>query len=258
MKWLIQSNLYNPEGLARFERYLQLAEVDYSLHTVIPFSTIITPEPEVIDNKALVFGALSMQNVALERGYIPGAFVNHNFDYKIQVDNWRYLMLNSDAKFGKLGDTEFTEDSYIRPIHDTKSLIGKIYTVEEFNELKANLYKIKDDYSTLDLNTGIIVSAPKEILSEYRFFIVGEKISTYSTYRIGNMYHDQFRVPDSAIDFVNHCLQIWKPHDCFCLDIADTNEGYRIIEVNGLTGAGFYNIDLFKLIIDLKEYLAKL
>lgn len=57
---------------------------------------------------------------------------------------------------------------------------------------------------------------------------------------------------------------MWMPHECFVIDIAhiETVESYnynvfKVIEVNSLTGCGFYDNDVSKLIQDLAEMLKK-
>lgn len=44
------------------------------------------------------------------------------------------------------------------------------------------------------------------------------------------------------------------PEKCFVIDVAKVDNNYKIVELNGLNSAGFYNIDLYKLVFDIEDY----
>lgn len=67
-----------------------------------------------------------------------------------------------------------------------------------------------------------------------------------------NRYNIDF--PSSELDFVNDMISIWAPSDMFCIDIADTPDGYKIIEFGSIHNCGFYDIDLSKLIQGIQNY----
>ena len=46
-------------------------------------------------------------------------------------------------------------------------------------------------------------------------------------------------------------------HDVFVMDIADTNEGFKIVEYNCLNAFGLYRADVKKLFISLQNYQNK-
>ncbi len=60
------------------------------------------------------------------------------------------------------------------------------------------------------------------------------------------------------IDYAQECVNIWQPHKAFVIDICgittnQNNKEFRIVEINTLNAAGFYEADLDKLIDDLEE-----
>jgi hypothetical protein len=257
MKWVIQENLYNKDGYDALLRALEINNCDYSVHKVIPFSDILIPNPQMENNRAVVFGAYTLMQIAGERGWNPGAFTNRNFDYQICINNWQDEMLNADAEILTLRNVFIHKPTFIRPIFDNKSFGGQVFESNEFMNWKLDLEQMLevDGYSTLSLDDKVIVSSTKEIYKEYRFFIVDGEISTQSLYKQGNTVFYQNFVDAESINYVNKMLNIWQPHKCFVLDIALTNNGYKIIEINCLNGAGFYAVDVSKLIQDLNYYL---
>jgi len=48
--------------------------------------------------------------------------------------------------------------------------------------------------------------------------------------------------PKEMIQFVEKCTAEFAPHDIFVMDVADTSNGFKIIECNCFNGTGFYNI----------------
>jgi hypothetical protein len=47
-------------------------------------------------------------------------------------------------------------------------------------------------------------------------------------------------------------VDIWQPDDAFVLDIAETSEGFKIIEINCLNASGFYACEMDKVVIALE------
>lgn len=48
--------------------------------------------------------------------------------------------------------------------------------------------------------------------------------------------------------FAQQMIDIWCPSRGFVIDVALTDDGYKMVEINGLNSAGFYAIDVQKLI----------
>lgn len=149
--------------------------------------------------------------------------------------------VNSDAKILKSQDINWdnNEKLFIRPVEDTKSFNGGVYTKENFN------------YSG-----DVVVAELKKISQEYRFFIVDNEISTSSMYKLNGKYHINSNIDDDAIKFVDKMIKE-MPEKCFVIDVAKVDKDYKIVELNGLNSAGFYNIDLYKLVFSIEDYYEK-
>ena len=91
------------------------------------------------------------------------------------------------------------------------------------------------------------------IFSEYRFWIVHGDIICASLYKRGSkvMYSDQ--VDECYFDYVRDRISTWQPHAAFVIDVCDTPDGIKIVEINTLNSCGFYAADIPKLVMALEE-----
>jgi hypothetical protein len=81
---------------------------------------------------------------------------------------------------------------------------------------------------------------------------------TCSGYKVGTIkrYTPPEEVEPRIIEFAQDCVDKSQPDDAFVLDVADTPEGLKIVEINNINSAGFYKGDMQKLVWALNE-LAK-
>lgn len=149
--------------------------------------------------------------------------------------------VNSDAKIMSSREINWNNNHrmFIRPVEDTKNFNGGVYSKEEFK-----------------YNGDVVVATLKNISQEYRFFIIDNKISTASMYKMNGKYETSYPVEESAIQFVENMISKF-PEKCFVIDVAKVDNNYKIVELNGLNSAGFYNIDLYKLVFDIEDYYNK-
>lgn len=117
-----------------------------------------------------------------------------------------------------------------------------------------NLHNSKSEQ--FNENTEIQVGTPKEIYKEIRFWVVGGKVITGSTYKIGTevIYTDVFE--DEAKEFAQQMVDIYQLADAFVIDVCLTDKGWKIVECNCINCAGFYKANMQKVIMEL-EYFYK-
>ena len=120
MLWVIQSNLFNEAGYARFVDALDHLGLEYVTVKPIPFTNRLLPEDfdsftQDIDDveepfiyttqNILAFGATSLTRVSKARGWYPGTYLNDNFDFAVWREGYgKENVLNHDAIVGRLGD----------------------------------------------------------------------------------------------------------------------------------------------------------
>jgi hypothetical protein len=256
MHWVIQENLYNEDGFNTLIRALEVAQLPYSVHKIIPFSHELTPEPEIQTPKVIVVGAYTMIKIAQERGWTPGAYMNQNFSYRVQIEKWGHRMLNWDAWFSKLGDIYPQQhDVFVRPVNDSKSLAGDLMSPTQLLNLQEGLrsLELEDTFTTLSTDTEVMVASPKTILSEYRTWVVGGRVITASQYKAGGRPQQSMPVPDEVVEFAQSTVREWDPAPAYCLDVCYTPDGLAVVEVNCINAAGFYRADVFKLVQAIED-----
>ena len=81
-------------------------------------------------------------------------------------------------------------------------------------------------------------------------------IVTSSTYKLGSTVIYQSLPKENIYEqFARDRISEWQPHDSFVIDIADTEKGLKVVEINTLNSCGFYAADIQKLLIALEtEY----
>lgn len=182
----------------------------------------------------------------------PGAYgINDNTNCNLYYANlppeW---MLNSEfvmAPFGvikqnpqRFFDLFGTDDLFIRPNSGRKSFTG--YTITRENaafELDSST-----QLSAVQGDEICLLSPAKKINSEFRFVVGDGEVIDGSEYRWDNIL-------DVRHDWLEDCHKLakkvaehsWRPDTCYTVDVADTPDGPRVIELNGFSCAGLYACD---------------
>jgi hypothetical protein len=94
---------------------------------------------------------------------------------------------------------------------------------------------------------------PKKITQEIRFWVVGGKIVTQSTYRRGSFLAYDNVVDQDAIDFAQKMVDMFQLAPAFVIDLALTPNGWKIIECGSVSCAGFYDADMQKILMALEN-----
>lgn len=203
----------------------------------------------------MVIGSTTLVQIGKERRWFPNAFLNKNFDFRVQVQHWGEWMLNYDSVIAPLKDLDPEwEPFFIRPPEDNKILTGTLMTHAELDKWREDTAAVySDGYTSLTPDTEFMVSTPKAIWQEYRCFVVLGRYVTGSEYKRAGRAYQNAIVDDDIIEFVETRAQEWSPHLAFCIDIARTKTGLRIIEVNCINSSGFYKSDVSKTIQALEK-----
>lgn len=131
-------------------------------------------------------------------------------------------LLNHDSEYISLGESlnmRFPHDMFVKPSKDLKAftagILPKGLSIVEhlgYNPLRANTV---EDY--------LLVSTPKVVQHEYRFFVVGGSVVTGSQYVVdGKVKYrslTQSQTDKDAIAVANEFAKLYHPSDIFTLDI---------------------------------------
>jgi hypothetical protein len=255
MHWVVQENLYKEAAFFDLINALDNLVDSYEVVKVVPFSHELISEPKPQGN-VVVMGATTMIGIAKERGWTPGAFYNENFDHKVWVDKLGDYMLNYEAEVCKFKDINPKYNPFfVRPTEDRKVFSGQVIDKANFDIWRRNTEQVAySGYTTLTPDTEVVVSPCKAIHAEWRFFVVDGKIVTGSLYKRGDrVIHLPLIKGEDAEIFAEAMVENWQPDRAFVIDVASTDEGYKVIEYNCLNSAGFYASDVAKIVNAIEE-----
>lgn len=272
--WFIQSNMFREDGYIRLIDALDRLGSDYVEVQVLPFTSRLIPAGVTIDGcldelpgrtvptdrPVFALGSYKLATIVASRG-VPGAFFAG-----LRYDEWalhlhrrcppekRWPVLNPDACTGSLGSARmYGSEAFVRPLADSKTFTGKVFTVAEFRALQlAATTAQPGDVVQPDLGV-LIAPVRRDIHFEVRCWVVAGKVVTASFYRRGGEVFVSDAVDAEVTVFAQRCVDLWKPNDAFVLDVAKTDEGFRVVEANCLSAAGFYAADMQKLVAAIED-----
>lgn len=184
-----------------------------------------------------------------------GVFYEYEkFDQKY-YDDVGLKLVNNNSTFYKIDknlDRTFSENKFIKPSSDRKAFVGGILekgqTIHDFIMSKQYIEYYIDEYA--------LISDVREILTEYRFFVVDGKAITASIYKDNGIVQASPDVSIEAYDFVNECISIYEPHDIYTIDVAKMGDGsFNVVEYNCWNISGAYDCDLIKAYTAINEYI---
>lgn len=196
------------------------------------------------------YGSTEFVKLAMEQVW-SGVFRNTQFSVPIWNKN-RSDMLNHDSVSMRVSELQaYTEslanDSqlFVRPMIGKKLFPGLVGTVADLNQQfrsgQIGKYLISPE-------TEIAVAKTKTILAETRWFVVDGEVIDGSTYRLRGqrtLIHDN---NENHLKQAQQMADIWLPHPTCVMDLAETDEGIRVVEFNTFNSSGFYHHDIPKII----------
>lgn len=251
--WVIQENLLDSK---------QIADVCFAVKNdggnvypvkVIPFSDEIDffwDEPPTKD--VVLYGSAKMSKLAYKKGW-AGLFFNDNFDTGVWAKH-RDDMLNQNPVIIRAGDViKYFEDQhiddeelfFIRPVLDLKAFAGGVQSVKEIKEHMGSTHV--ENYS-FDVDTMVSMDVPRNILGEWRWFIVNGKVINGSQYRRMGQPHRKQVTIQVRKDHAQELADKWLPHPNCVMDLAMTSNGWKVVEFNCINSSGFYDNDIPKIV----------
>jgi hypothetical protein len=259
--WILQSNLIKEAVFSQIKAALQAADISFEEVKIIPFSDEL-PAIKKSENLKIFYGTTTLILNAYSKGiYTEGIFYDKEiFSLKNYFDKWKQHMLNFDSEiltFKEILKKDYKQGNwFIRPIYDDKSFSGRVMTVPEIEQLESSLAESNNPY--LNTNTLVGISKPKEIIKEWRHFIVNKEIVSSSKYaENGEVSKSSIDVPAELLSFVEERCQEYVPHDIFVMDTALYNDIYKIVECNCFNDTGFYDHNIPEIINAVNRFIAR-
>lgn len=251
MHWIIQSNLVGADDVARLIRALERCGVAYTCVRLVPIVRRLECVPQ-IDGPAFVYGSTFLHRSAYDHGWTPG-YIGGRVDHGQVTERLGARMLNPDMKIVSLAGLSVAEAAFIRPLDDGKLFTGAVMDSNRIERVRRQVMR-ENPEDPMAGQALVAVSTPKTLLAEYRLLVVDGQVVCASSYRIGKRVVYQSRVDERIVAFGQECVDMYNPDLGFALDVADTPEGLRVVEINALSSAGLYACDL-NLFVDAMDRL---
>ena len=162
------------------------------------------------------------------------------------------LAPNSDAVITTYADfhtrrVEFEERLggvlFVKPADGGKLLSGTV--LEPGRSLFDAHYAEHRRWPTLPDDFRLLLARTHTIFTEWRFVIAGEKVVAGSQYKRGPLLESRAGASQGAEVLANRLAKhVWRPKNVFVADIAETENGLHLLELNTFGTAGLYDCDL--------------
>lgn len=255
MFYLIQQNTWSERNFDNIISTLERVGLDYEVCRFIPFVHEIEFKTDRKD--VWCFGAIKMAHIAQKYGFNPGSMFNDNHDYEVYAPFYGKNLLNAEAIVMNFSDPLPEDDKwtmfFARPTKDTKVFSGQVFMRYSWDEWVAHCIG-NDTESIISGETKVIISPLKTIYQEIRCWVVAGRVVTMSQYKHGTRVHYQNSDHDEeALKFAQEMVDIYQPARAFVIDICRTEDGFKIVEINCINCAGFYDMNFQKLLLALEE-----
>lgn len=112
--------------------------------------------------------------------------------------------------------------------------------------------------TALDPTALILVARPRRLSREWRLVIAGDKAIAGSQYRTDGGVEVTAGCPDEVVAFAATVLETvdWRPAPLFIMDVCDSEDGLRLLELNSFGCSGHYLADLATVVEKASEIAA--
>lgn len=250
VKWILEKDVFDEKYVEPLCKSLDELGCEYKIVEYIPFSKDIKkfyPKNTCV----ISYGSVNLIKQIRRTSWVPGCFCNfNNFKFSKYSSYLGDYLLNQNFVIVPLAELvrrryffykTFGEDGciFIKPDNGDKPFTGKLIFEENFD---GDLSIIKE-YN--DPNLLVVVSAPKMIREEWRFFVSKKKVLTGSRYRHLGKHVEESCFDKSAVELVKEILNVnFEPDPIYTIDICKTPEGYFLLELNSFSCAGFYGCNI--------------
>lgn len=236
--------------------------IPYHIVRIVPFLHEIDGSTPKVENPVVVCGSIGIHVLAQKNNWATGLYFSDDLncvEYKKHLGD---LFLNSDAEFCMVSEVakhfdKFQDDEeiFIRPSRDSKEFSGLTITKNKYESWLQNMrdigYLRKNDFEVMLLK-------PKALGREWRCILIDKKVIEISQYRTQYAKKKEWVDITTHLDIVEIAEQAankFYPVAVAVIDIAETNDGLKVIEYNTFNSAGLYACNVENIILSVNKYI---
>ena len=168
--------------------------------------------------------------------------IRHRYNLQLPLSQLLFLIPFDDDYF------------FVRPTKDSKVFSGQVYSKEAWSDY-TKICNVHDTVNVITEEIQVLVSPVKNIQQEVRCWVVGGKVVTASGYKIGTrVVYTNYDDETFYTDFAQKMVDKYQPAEAFVLDVCLVNDELKVVEVNNINSAGFYECNITKLITALESH----
>ncbi len=264
-KWIVENFNADPEYQRIIDAVknqgMECIEVKY-----IPFlGGFYDFIPNSSEECVVFYGSLNLgRQLQREKNWVPGVWCTlENFKCSTHYPKYHKYLINHDHIFlptgvlkgmaHKIYDMLSVNNTiFIRPDSGYKEFSGQIVSKYNFDAfVDSEVF----GYGDMPDNGFVVISSPKEITNEWRFFVGRDAVISGCTCKKDNVIHFSETVDDQAAALAHEISQMdWTPDEMFVIDICKSGDEYRLMEINSFSCSGIYKCDAEKIV----EYASKM
>jgi len=269
MHYVIQENLFKERNYNIILNHLERMGLTYDCISMIPFTDEFKIRTElengdseftdfVTERKDIfVFGSVKLAHIGARKGWNPGSMFNENHDFEVYSKHYKGHLLNEDVIYQKLKDPlpNLPTLFFARPCKDTKLFTGGVFMDHSWNEM-VDMIITNNQHRSIE-DEIVMFSTLKNITFETRCWVVDGKVITMSEYKRGNFVRTCNEDSNYELkERVQSLVDLYQPAKAFVMDVCELMETpgeLKIVELNCINCAGFYDGDMQKVINALEE-----
>lgn len=266
LKWLIQDTSRNFSSIQG--EVEPLKELGFEINTFgrIPFTDTITGIEDLsVDDFYIlrcgtkVVDLVSSGKLDVSPDLLDKLRMGLSYD-KVMFDQANYSsldlpLLNSSPEILDLSKpnnlmVSFSKPMFVKPSSDLKAFSAGIIepgqTIRGF--IEQHYYQPEYNQETALIHDVI------NIKSEYRFICLNGEVIGASRYHLNGSLNISEIVPEKMLSYGREFAKMYKPSEIYTMDLAETDDGVKIVEYNCWNASGLYSIDAKKMFAIIHEY----
>jgi hypothetical protein len=257
--WVVQSNINSEASEWKLTRSLEQLGIPHISYALLPFD----PDPLDIPTgtPTIFYGSVNLVRRAhAEKRWTPGVWYDPGrTDFVTLQRHYGSELFNADSDVITVMDflsiTRIPPDAamFIRPVHDTKAVTGRVRSLGEWQEHIREALNTRGGPSSVTL---LQMATPKTILNEWRVYVVNGKPVTASSYRVNGRPNTAGDVPEKVLGYAGDIAKTYSPHPVYVLDVCEAEDHtLKVMEINAFNASGFYWCDVYKIALEVTDFV---